>query len=95
MNKYKLFFCLEDGKFKLAQVIECDLKEARRSADELADESGRRILLNQVSVHNVKWQIKIGYFPGKRIYVNDFGDRYCMSKDYSSIEYCGKGGVQA
>ena len=28
MNKYKLFFCLEDGKFKLAQVIECDLKEA-------------------------------------------------------------------
>lgn len=95
MSKYKLFFCQEDGNFKLAQVIECDLKEAHRSADELADESGKKVLLNQVSTHNARWQIKIGFFPGKRIYINQFGDRYCMSEDYSSIEYCRKGGVQA
>ena len=94
MAMYKLFFCVSDEKFKLAQVIECDLKEARRSADELADESGKKVLLQQVSSHNAKWQIRIGFFPGKRIYVDNFGDRYCMSEDYSSIEYCGKGGAR-
>ena len=95
MNKYKLFFCLEDGKFKLAQVIECDLKEARRSADELANESGKKILVNQVSTLNAKWQIKIGYFTGNRIYINQFSDKYVMSDDYSSIEYLRRGGAQA
>ena len=94
MSKYKLFFCVSDGKYKLAQVIECDLKEARRSAAELADESGKRVLLQQVSAHNAHWLIRIGFFPGKRTFVNDFGDRYCMSEDYSSIEYCGKGGAR-
>lgn len=95
MRKFKLFFCLEDGKFKLAQVIECDLKEARRSADELADESGKRILLCLAALNGSRNNLSLATFLGKRTYITDFGEKYCMSEDYSSAECCGKGGVQA
>ncbi len=92
MSKYKLFFCLEDGKFKLAQVIECDPKEAHRSADELADESGKKILLCLAAIDGSANCLSLATFIGKRTYITDFGEKYCMSEDYSSAECIGKGG---
>ena len=94
MNKYKLFFCLEDDKYKLAQVIECDLKEAHRSADELAAESGKKILLCLAAIDGSANCLSLATFPGDRTYTTDFGEKYCMSEDYSCAELCGKGGVQ-
>lgn len=91
MNRYKMYF--DERKGKPVQVIECDLKEARRAADELANEAGRKVVLAQVSMHNARWQLEIGTFTGNRMLVDQFGDKYVMSEDYSKMEYYRKGGA--